>query len=156
MKRWLVVFAAFALAGSAGAVDLFRGRLLNPNDLHASDHGEHAPRLYDARTQALQPSAGIYAPNRVYSVFHQGEQKWVYAITNTRGKFAEPFEFFYPGSMVVGSEVGGDPRDTYVLTSKYEWQRTPSPFRQQLLLVLAEPPFFKRVHWYRTDLPAKK
>lgn len=144
----LLVMPSFA------ADDIFRGRLLNPNSLRGQ--GEQAPRLYDARQRGLVPTSGAYLPDRVYSVFHQGEKKWVYSQTTHWGKFSEPFEFFYPGSVVQGKFLGSDfPNENYTLNKKFEWELTRSPFRKQLLLVLAEPPFFKRVNWYRTEKKAK-
>jgi hypothetical protein len=132
----------------------FRGRLLNPNTLSVADRNS-APRLYDARTERLQESTGTYyLPDRIYSVYHQGERKWVYAITNHYGKFPEPFEFFYPGSVVEGKSLGAIiPTEHYRLSSQYVWARTPSPFIEQLILVLADPPFFKRIQYIRTDPP---
>ncbi len=159
-SRWLAVWlvvSALAPSRPSPAEALFRGRLLNPNGLTVADRRKWAPRLYDAATERLVETDGTYLPDRIYSVFHQGERKWVYAMTNHYGKFAEPFEFYYPGSVVEGKNVGAPfPQDHYQLTPKYTWAQTPSPFIEQLLLVLSDPPYFKRVHYYRTDPPSAK
>jgi hypothetical protein len=153
MIRWLAILSLFAHV--AVGETLFRGRLLNPNTLHGSDRKQWAPKLWDERNGKLIPAeAGDYLADRVYLVQHQGEGKSVFALTDRHGKFPEPFEFFYPGSVVLGRQVGAAiPKDHYVLTGKFRWERTETPFREQLTLVLADLPYFRRVRFFNTEFP---
>ena len=153
MTRALVFLLALAVPAFGEA--LFRGRLLNPNTLHGKEREQWAPKLWEERTGQMTPAVtGDYLPDRIYLVQHQGEGKAVFALTNAHGKFPEPFEFFYPGSVVLGRQVGAAiPKDHYVLTPKFRWERTTTPFREQLTLILADVPFFRRLRYFATDFP---
>lgn len=138
---WLA--APLALGGDTGS----RNKLLDVYALSTDGNLETAPRLVVTASGdvELKRVSGALLPNRVYAIYHREQKAWIYALTNFSGKFEEPLELLYKGSVLPGALIGGkNPFDRFKLTEDYHWIPTKEQ-EEHLLLIPARPNVMKRV-----------
>ncbi len=137
------------VAASAFAVEpAVKTRLLDTYALGTEGNSaETAPRLLVTASGQieLKRGAGPMLPRRVYAIYNQGEKAWVYTLTNFSGKFEEPLELLYKGSVLPGAYIGAkNPYESYKLTEDYRWLATKEG-EKHFLLIPSQPNILKRV-----------
>lgn len=100
--------------------------------------GETETKLAKSAGQALVPS-------RAYAIYNREESAWAYTWTTAAGKFPEPLELLYQGTILPGSYLGAkSPFQGYELTPDSRWVKTDEKEREYLTLP-SQPHVMKRM-----------
>lgn len=123
-------------------------KLLNPEYLQG-EKSKKEPKLYSQVEDAVaQPKTETLSPNRVYGVYVEARNGWMFSLTNSHGNFAEPMEVLYPGSVLPGKFIGAkNPLDRFKLNKDWKWEQTAEKERH-LLYILSVPPALKKITFF--------
>lgn len=95
--------------------------------------------LYDKTRGNAEPVGSRILPRRLHTRYDETLDRWVWFLTDAKGRLPQPPEALGEGSVVAGEKMGAPGRGNFKLLEDGTWEPTPAG-EEYRLTVMTNPP----------------